>query len=186
MRLFKRLFTLALFAVYGFATQNQPTTAPVTIDQLTAELVQMATTLASSYNNGAITNYNTAKANVLLQNSQCAAPCVPQPLPAPPMLEIVNATAIAAMEADFAAHPGNEEPWQTMYVLVPYVDPNPAAVTPATPVIVLDLAHPVAPGYFRASSGDDHSLPAGTKITQAGHTYSLTPSLLGNLWVQIN
>lgn len=147
---------------------GQAPTSQATAQQLGQQLASAMQAAAATQNQSAVAFYNQGAA---VAKSTGSTP------PAPPMLTIVDTNAVVQLELQanqmFATGTGNPSSinWSSVYTQIQYV-PIAAPPTPAAPPVVISSSQvPGYPGFYESTSGDGSSIPAGTTVTQGGHTY---------------
>jgi hypothetical protein len=191
MNSFKRSFfkpTLALLALASLALASFAQTAPVTpapvalqatqqptVQQLGQELAASMQGQAATQNTAAVAIYNQAVAAYAAAYGTSPNSSAPA-APVPPMLTVVDTAAVASYEVQWNALVSQGQyaqaaqiNWSSVYSQIPYV---PIVVAPVAPApVVIGAAIPGEPGFFTTVSGDSPAVPAGTIVTQAGHSY---------------
>lgn len=155
-------------------------TGPTPLNQLVAQAIANAQALVKIINDNAVNGYQLQKANIQKWNETMPPNMAQAPLPQPPTIYMVNTVEVTAEETS-----GNLDLSRCL-IPVQYVDPNPPATIPSAGNLVVDTAHPLAPGIFSTASGNPHYLPAGYLLTQDGHGYRLGFSLTGPYWQQVS
>ena len=158
--------------------------APPSFNAVVQAAIAQVHALVDIVNTNAINEYNNRKASIIKWNETNPPNLPPAPLPQPPTIYLVNEAAIQAGEQSDAYATFNAA---SALIAIRYVDPVPPPTVPPSGQIIIDTAHPLAPGVFRTLSGNPHYLSQGYGVTQDGHSYVLEFTIqLGPVWQQVS
>lgn len=157
---------------------------PTTLNQIIQQAIAQTHALVDIVNANAVNYYKLRKATIIKNNETNPPGIPPAPLPDTPFVWVVNEAAIASGE-----QPGAYATFDFKNALIPmkYIDPDPAPQPiPDGSDVVIDTAHPFAPGLCRTLSGNPHYLPLHFIKEQDGHKWTFEDSpMVGPYWQQV-